>query len=109
MTIGYPTLKLGDEFSPGLYRHTRTGGLYTAHALVTHHETRRPMVLYTSHTYGGWNVRPLYGWPGDPDGWLDRVNAAGDVVSEDTIVSPRIYRFVFVGGLPSDTPITERR
>jgi hypothetical protein len=86
------------EFRPGLYRHYK-GGLYTALALVTHHEKRMPMVLYVSHTYGGANVRPLIGWIGDPDGWNDFVT------SED---GHNVRRFTLVGELPSDTPIAVR-
>ena len=58
------------DFKPGLYKHYR-GGFYTALFLVAHHETREPMVIYTSHTYGGVNARPLHGWSGDSDGWND--------------------------------------
>jgi hypothetical protein len=84
-------------FRPGLYRHYK-GGLYTALQLVTHHETRKQMVLYISHAYGGANVRPLVGWEGDPDGWADLVEHRGGYTT----------RFVFVGELPSDEPITAR-
>ena len=89
---------IDELFKPGLYRHYK-GGLYTAVCLVTHHETRRPMVLYVSHTYGGTNVRPLAGWPGDQDAWLGYVRHEGDLVA----------RFTFVGDLPSDTKIGERK
>lgn len=85
------------DFKPGLYRHYK-GHLYTALGLITHHETRRPMVKYVSHTYGGENVRPLHGWEGDPDGWADPVPIDGKVVP----------RFAFVGELPSDTPLESR-
>lgn len=85
------------NFQPGLYRHYK-GGLYTAVALVTHHETNRPMVLYVSHTYGGLRVRPLDGWPGDPDGWNVPVEVDGAEVA----------RFVFVDEVPTATPITQR-
>lgn len=89
---------LADRFKPGLYRHRKTGGLYTAIGLVTHHEKRLPMVKYVSHTYGGENVRPLVGWIGDPDGWLDEVQVDGKW-------GPR---FEFVGDLPSDVCISTR-
>lgn len=56
------------EFRPGVYRHYK-GGLYTAFALGRHHETGRTLVLYKSHERGTVNVRPLVGWPDDPDGW----------------------------------------
>ena len=102
------------EFTPGLYRHYK-GGLYTAICLVTHHETRKPMVLYVSHTYGGMNVRPLhgyterpdgvrdYGWKEDPDGWADLVNVSP--VEEEP---HEVRRFQFIGPLPSDTPVNLR-
>jgi hypothetical protein len=64
------TVPARPEFKPGIHRHYK-GGLYTAICLVTHHETREPMVLYVSHTKGTTNVRPLHGWPGDNDGWDD--------------------------------------
>lgn len=95
------------EFKPGLYRHTKTGGMYTAIGLVTHHETRQPMVLYVSHKYGGSNVRPLDGWPGDPDGWRDQVEIPGERQGDMHTIE-QVPRFTFIGDLPSDTPITER-
>ncbi len=93
---------MNEEFKPGLYRHYK-GGLYTAICLVTHHETRKPMVLYVSHTYGGTNVRPLYGWEGDADGWADVVHVPS--VDGGTWNRPR---FEYVGPLPSDTPVGDR-
>jgi hypothetical protein len=62
----------GIEFSLGLYRHYK-GGFYTALGLVFHHESRQPMVRYICHETGTESVRSLYGHPGDPDGWKDRV------------------------------------
>jgi hypothetical protein len=59
-------------FTFGTYRHYK-GDLYTAIGLVTHHETRLPMVLYVSHAKGCVNCRPLHGWPHDPDGFCDAV------------------------------------
>lgn len=85
------------NFRPGLYRHYK-GGLYTAIALVTHHETGEPMVLYCSHTYGGLRVRPLDGFETDRDGWNVRVAVDGELVE----------RFEFVGELPSAIPVVER-
>jgi len=93
------------EFRPGLYRHYK-GGLYTAIALVTHHETRRPMVLYVSHTCGGMSVRPLHGWEVDPDGWADKVDIS--TLDPDLPRGPGVLRFTYVGPLPSDTPVTDR-
>jgi len=96
-----------DDFKPGLYKHYR-GGLYSAICLVTHHETRHPMVLYVSHTYGGMNVRPLRGWVGDGDGWLDEVEVgAGPGESQPPYVK-MVPRFEFIGDLPSDVKIAER-
>ena len=64
-----------------IYLHYR-GGLYTALTLVTHHDTRKPMVVYYSHEKKSVNCRPLEGWnpcqsscPTDLDGWLDMVPA----------------------------------
>ena len=105
------------EFTPGLYRHYK-GGLYTAICLVTHHETRKPMVLYVSHTYGGMNVRPLhgytvrpdgvkdFGWSEDPDGWADEVDIS--TLDPDLPRHPCVLRFQYIGPLPSDTPVTKR-
>jgi len=98
-------MAIADEFTTGLYRHYK-GGLYTAIALVTHHETRKPMVLYVSHTYGGMNVRPLYGWRGDPDGWADLIDPS--LLDPDQPRGHTMPRFTYVGPLPSDTPVTKR-
>jgi hypothetical protein len=54
----------------GEYRHYK-GGRYYVLAVAEHHETRAPMVLYFSFDHGTFNIRPLYGSAGDPDGWLD--------------------------------------
>lgn len=81
----------------GLWQHYK-GGLYTVIGTGTHHETRKPMVMYVSHTYGGINLRPVRGWPGDPDGWNDSVEHEGK----------RVPRFTFLGDLPSDVPIDKR-
>lgn len=94
------------SIEPGLYRHQRSGGLYTVIGMATHHEKRLPMVKYVSHTYGGENVRPLYGWPGDPDGWLDMVEPDGTLAKAPS--ETMMLRFKFVGELPSDTKISER-
>lgn len=67
----------------GTYRHYK-GDLYTVVGIVTHHETRRPMVLYVSHLKGCVNCRPLRGWRDlhapvgrapvhDPDSFCDPV------------------------------------
>jgi hypothetical protein len=88
-----------EMFKPGLYRHYK-GGLYTALCLVTHHDSRQPMVLYTSLTYGGTNVRPLVGWVGDPDGWFDW--------KKDPVTGVAVSRFFYIGDLPSNIPAEER-
>jgi hypothetical protein len=80
-----------------LYEHYK-GGRYSVLGLVTHHDTRMPMVKYVSHTYGGENVRPVVGWPGDSDGWCDMVSTAGG----------KVPRFRYLGPLPSDIPLKER-
>lgn len=36
--------------------------MYTAIELVTHHQTRLPVVVYSSHKLAKKNVRPLIGW-----------------------------------------------
>lgn len=96
------------EFRFGLWRHYK-GGVYHAITLVIHHETRRPMVLYESYTYGGTNVRPLVGWPGDFDGWLDEIEIVRAEDTKEVRVFPtRNFRFEFVGELPSDEKITDR-
>lgn len=84
-------------FRPGLYSHFRHG-FYSATKLVTHHDCRRPMVIYVSHTYGGENARPLRPWPTDPDGWNDIVDVQG-------VLKPR---FAWLGTLPSRETIAER-
>ncbi len=104
-----------DDVRPGLWRHYK-GGLYTVLGTVTHHETRKPMVLYISHTYGGANVRPVRGWEGDfecdsgccqdMDGWLDPVLVRASMSAN--VPDETVTRFVYVGELPSDTPIKER-
>jgi hypothetical protein len=96
---------MSEEFKPGLYRHYK-GGLYTAICLVTHHETRKPMVLYVSHTYGGMNVRPLSGSHGDPDGWADTMDTA--LLDTDLARGEIVQRFQYIGPLPSNIPIGER-
>jgi hypothetical protein len=85
------------KFEPGLYQHYK-GGFYTALMLVTHHENRQPMVLYISHANGSTNVRPLFGWGGDPSSW------ASMVMLDETTSVPR---FKFIRELPSNTPIGE--
>lgn len=71
------------DFRVGLYQHYK-GGLYTVLGIVLHHQTHLPMVRCWSHSHQSENVRPLVGWPGDPDGWEDRVEVNGESV-------PRFY------------------
>ena len=102
-----------EHVQPGLWRHYK-GGLYTVIGTVTHHETRFPMVLYVSHTYGGMNVRPVRGWIGagetdqntDADGWLDVVPVEGPL--DTSGAGKTVARFTYIGPLPSDTPIQKR-
>lgn len=78
---------IDSDFKPGLYRHYK-GRLYSALALVRHHETGEPMVLYASLDRGTFNVRPLRGWKGDEDGFIEMVEL------ED---GERMRRFRYLG------------
>lgn len=82
------------ELKTGLWRHYK-GGLYTVVGVATHHESRKPWVLYVSLTYGGLNTRPADPEPGEPDGFLD-------------VLKDGRPRFEYVGILPSDEPAAER-
>lgn len=66
----------GMTLAPGLYRHIKSGALYTVLGLVRHHETGKPMVLYYSHGHGTLSTRPLHGFAtsrcSDPDGFAER-------------------------------------
>jgi hypothetical protein len=90
------------DFTPGLYRHMKSGGLYTAMRLIRHGANRKPMVVFVSHRYGGESTRALYGWPGDEEAWLDMVKI------EIKGVPVEVRRFAHIGALPSDTPIEDR-
>jgi hypothetical protein len=90
-------------FKPGLYKHQKTNSFYTAICLVTHHESRKPYVLYVSHTYGGMNIRPLVPVEGDPDAWTDLVRVGNSGGLAD--MTPR---FAFLGDLPSNETIEMR-
>lgn len=89
-----------ESFQVGNYRHYK-GGTYTALALVTHHETREPMVLYVSHTTGTLTVRPLnpmhivsvggHERYIDPDAWNERVEHEGRMVRRFTYVGPSAH------------------
>ena len=62
------------SFRPGIYLHYK-GSVYAAHMVVRHHETREPMVVYTSLTKGNVNVREMHK-PQDGracDAWTDYV------------------------------------
>lgn len=82
----------GMNLAPGLYRHTKSGGLYTVFGLVRHHETGNPMVVYYSHGHGSVSTRPLYGFEGprcsDPDGFVERFEfvANGAALSLPTVL-----------------------
>lgn len=64
----------GKSLGHGLYRHKKSGGLYTVLGLIRHHETGHAMVVYYSHGHGSVSTRPLWGFEGarcsDPDGFL---------------------------------------
>jgi hypothetical protein len=66
----------GWQITPGLYRHIKSGGLYTVFGLVRHHETGTPMVVYYSHQHGSVSTRPIHGFTtprcSDPDGFVER-------------------------------------
>jgi hypothetical protein len=96
-------VKAAREYKPGLYKHQKTGSFYTALMLVTHHGSRKPYVLYISHTYGGANIRPLVPVPGDPDAWTDLVRVGNSGGSADW--TPR---FAYLGELPSEETIENR-
>jgi hypothetical protein len=72
----------GMPLTPGLYRHTKSGDLYTVLGLVRHHETGNPMVVYYSHKHGSVSTRPLHGFVGprcsDPDGFAERFEFLAD-------------------------------
>lgn len=100
-TLSQTTDAPNQEFKPGVYQHYR-GGLYTAVMLVTHHQTRLPMVVYFSHEKHSLNCRPLVGWRDtgdrgslraeepaiDPDGWNDTVT---------DLEHQRVPRFRYLG------------
>lgn len=86
MTIeDYQRVVAASGFRHGVYKHWREGDMFTTLAIIVHHETRLPMVVYVSHKYGWVNCRPLRGWRSsghnttaeqlahDPDGFLDAV------------------------------------
>lgn len=86
-----------ESFKPGVYNHYK-GGIYHALGLVTHHDTRHPMVVYVNAEKAELTVRPLRGWVydndehngcTDEDGWLDSVGGSD-------FDDPRMDRFVFV-------------
>jgi hypothetical protein len=118
------TMEKVTAIKPGLYEHYR-GGRYTVIGMATHHETRQPMVLYVSHTYGGLNVRPLYAMAGDLDGWLEPLKTRCSACAGFGNLGSKPYeacsscsgrgeitlpaeRFKFIGDLPSDTAIKDR-
>lgn len=63
------------EFKQGIYKHYKTQGLYHALCLVKHHDSREDYVLYSSLEHGTLNIRPLFGYDKDPDGFFDVVGA----------------------------------
>lgn len=89
--------KIAERFRTGNYRHYK-GGTYTALGLVSHHDSRAPMVLYVSHSTGEPAVRPLKPAPNDPDAWNDWVEREGK----------RVRRFSYLGpGASSKQPNRE--
>jgi uncharacterized protein DUF1653 len=108
---------MSSEFRPGLYKHYK-GPLYYALGLVTHHDTRNPMVVYFSQEKEIVTVRPLRGWEiasnptsaaglpiADTDGWLDRVvvfEVAGEVGRPWSPAKTTVPRFEFVRPMTPD-------
>jgi Protein of unknown function (DUF1653) len=88
------------DFRPGIYKHSKSGNLYSAIGLVFHHDEQRPMVLYVSLVYGTPAVRPLYGWADDPDAWLD------EVVVESASGARSARRFEFQSSVPTNVAFT---
>jgi hypothetical protein len=87
-------LDLAPDLAPGKYQHYK-GGYYTLIGLVRHHDAGTPYVLYLSHTKGTFNVRPVDGVPGDPDGWTNPALVDGR----------KVVRFVRVDeGAPGTRP-----
>jgi hypothetical protein len=103
------------DFRPGIYRHTKSGNLYSTIGIVFHHDEQRPMVMYVSLKFGTPAVRPLYGWKEDPDAWLDQVEVDAPVTielpAEERVgasgsVTRRMPRFQWVRDVPTNTPLT---
>lgn len=67
----------------GVYVHYK-GDLYTVLNVAEYHDTREKFVVYRSHKLNTINLRPMFGTPADPDGFL--------TPKEDGTI-----RFVFVG------------
>lgn len=88
------------DFRPGIYKHSKSGNLYSAIGLVFHHDGQRPVVLYVSLVYGTPAVRPLYGWAEDPDAWLD------EVVVESASGARTMRRFEYVSSVPTNVAFT---
>lgn len=61
-----------ENFRPGIYMHYK-GPLYAALMLVRHHETREPMVVYTSLEKGNVQVREFESSGRGVDAWTDVV------------------------------------
>ena len=73
-------------FVPGVYRHAKTGDLYSALFILIHHDTRLPWVGYVSHADGVLNHRPLDPCPGEPSGWNDTIEHGGRQVQRFTFI-----------------------
>jgi hypothetical protein len=80
----------GIRLPTGLYRHIRSGGLYTVLGLVRHHETGHPMVIYYSHGHGTLSTRPLHPLAtsrcSDPDGFEGRFEYLADASPAAAVV-----------------------
>jgi hypothetical protein len=89
----------GASLTTGLYRHIRSGGLYTVLGLVRHHESGAPMVIYFSHGHGTLNTRPLRGFAtsrcSDPDGFAERFEFLADATVKRTPAGQGVAAVVF--------------
>jgi len=79
-----PVCKAIVDFKPGKYQHYK-GGIYSAIALVTHHDTRAKMVLYISLGTGEMNVRELHPASG-VDAWEDDIITSTGTKKRFTLV-----------------------
>lgn len=90
---------LAPEFRPGIYQHYK-GGTYAALMMVAHHETREPMVVYTSLEKGNVQVREWkqpYPQERGIDAWTDVVKWEVSIPTFDPGIT-HAPRFIFIRG-----------